>query len=258
MVSFFKQDQYDQEFAKRKYMRGHIGEKHFLLNGDAIEIVIGGLTQNRCGIIFSEYDKSIIIDVFYPCIFDGRVKNNFKPTMYSKGYLSYGIHKGIKEDSKKYETWRNMFNGCYDKISLQRRPTYSDCYVSEEWHNFQNFGDWFDKNYIKGYHLDKDLLYFGNREYSKDKCIFIPPKINTFISNYLKIKENNFGWQRENGTWRSAVSDFNSGKIIYSKPCKTHEEAIKQYIELKKIQISKAAKYMKDLNYSTEIISKLR
>ena len=57
-----------------------------------------------------------------------------------------------------YTHWKGMIRRCYDKKSLKTRPTYSDCTVCKEWLRFSVFKEWFDKNYIQGYALDKDIL----------------------------------------------------------------------------------------------------
>ena len=63
-----------------------------------------------------------------------------------------------------------------------KTPSYKDCEVCEEWHNFQNFAKWYDENYyeVKGEktQIDKDILIKGNKIYSPDKCLFVPQKIN--------------------------------------------------------------------------------
>lgn len=55
--------------------------------------------------------------------------------------------------------------------------------------NFQEFAEWANSQY--GYRLknennhfwdlDKDLKVFGNKEYSKDTCIFVPHRINKLL-----------------------------------------------------------------------------
>ena len=48
-----------------------------------------------------------------------------------------------------YNAWRNMLMRCYDEKNFLKQPTYEDCTVCEEWHNFQNFAKWYDDNYYE-------------------------------------------------------------------------------------------------------------
>lgn len=81
-----------------------------------------------------------------------------------------------------------MLQRCYDKDSLEKNPTYKDCTVAEEWHNFQNFAEWFKENYIEGYHLDKDIKIKGNRVYGPDRCMFVTPQENKEFSSSKHYK----------------------------------------------------------------------
>ena len=80
-----------------------------------------------------------------------------------------------------YVCWKEMLRRCYDPKSLARHPTYVGCYVDPKWLSYATFKEWFDKNHIDGYHLDKDLLFFGNKEYSENNCVFVPSWLNSFV-----------------------------------------------------------------------------
>lgn len=112
------------------------------------------------------------------------MKDVFKKSVYGIGYLGLGCYKTRfdNKSTKQYITWKNMMFRCYGHKRLEKFPSYLDCYVCDEWHNFQNFANWFDGNYINGYHLDKDLLFKGNKIYSPEKCIFIPQEINKLLT----------------------------------------------------------------------------
>lgn len=94
----------------------------------------------------------------------------------------------IKEDGKSsrcYTVWRNMIKRCYSEAEQKRVPTYIGCTVSDEWHDFQNFAEWYTNHdyYGLGYDVDKDLLVRGNKVYSKETCSLVPPRINTLLTN---------------------------------------------------------------------------
>lgn len=115
-------------------------------------------------------------------------KDLFRKSVYGVGYLGVGEYLP-REDGKLnkcYRTWFSMFNRCYGTKRLQDKPTYKDCFVDERWHNFQNFAEWFYKNYtfeyMQDWQLDKDILVKGNRVYSPETCSFVPKEINLCFS----------------------------------------------------------------------------
>ena len=113
----------------------------------------------------------------------------------SKRKLSYGVGindadyitcrkiKGKWLRCPFYQRWRNMLERCYSTKFHNHHPTYKDCSVCEEWLTFSNFKAWMIKQDWKNKHLDKDLLIRGNKTYSTSACLFIPPQINTFLTN---------------------------------------------------------------------------
>lgn len=108
------------------------------------------------------------------------MRNRYKPTVHGVGFLGEGKYNS---KSKAYTYWANMLKRYYCKASLLKNPTYSDVTVCEEWHNLQNFGEWFDKNYIEGYQLDKDMKVTGSKVYSPTTCTFIPHYKNAEIAS---------------------------------------------------------------------------
>lgn len=86
-----------------------------------------------------------------------------------------------KRTKKAYRDWSNMLQRCYGISNFPSKPAYKECVVCEEWHSFLKFREWFDKNYIEGYFLDKDIRCAGNKVYSQQTCCYIPPFINTLL-----------------------------------------------------------------------------
>ena len=82
-----------------------------------------------------------------------------------------------------YRVWQNMLIRCYDTTNHIKHPTYKGCTVHPDWHNFQNFADWYysQKNTGKGFELDKDLIVVGNKVYRPEACSMIPTTINTLL-----------------------------------------------------------------------------
>lgn len=101
-------------------------------------------------------------------------------TLYGVGVMNYGEYSSLTHP-KAYKTWSGMIERCYSTRFLEKQPTYRNCTVDPEWHNFQNFVPWFEANYVEGYHLDKDLLVLGNTIYSDKTCVFIPRWLNNIL-----------------------------------------------------------------------------
>lgn len=89
-------------------------------------------------------------------------------------------------NKKAYQHWKGMLWRCSNKSKLK---TYQYCTICEEWLLFSNFSKWFDENYIKGFSLDKDILYKGNKVYSPETCCFVPKEINTLFAKRYKGKK---------------------------------------------------------------------
>lgn len=114
----------------------------------------------------------------------GEVKDKLKPVVYGVGFMGDGINSStIKgKPNKAYKVWQSMLQRCYDPGFHSRRPTYIGCSVCSEWHDFQNFANWFELNYPcdgMSYQLDKDIIKEGNKVYSPETCKFVTIKENT-------------------------------------------------------------------------------
>lgn len=103
------------------------------------------------------------------------------------GYNSKREHKVYtgRRNTPAYQKWRNMFSRCYSPKYHEKKPTYIDCMVSEDWHDFQDFADWFYNNEFNhsDYELDKDLISPGNKIYSPEHCVLIPRQINSLLNS---------------------------------------------------------------------------
>ena len=81
-----------------------------------------------------------------------------------------------------YQRWVNMLKRCYSEMYHKRHPSYKNCYVCQEWLTFSNFKRWVEKENWKDKHLDKDILFPGNKVYSPETCVFVDAKVNTFLT----------------------------------------------------------------------------
>lgn len=79
-----------------------------------------------------------------------------------------------------YRVWSDMLKRCYSAKYQEKYPTYKGCTVSDEWLTFSNFKSWMEKQDYEGMHLDKDLLFSGNKIYSAETCVFVSGAFNNF------------------------------------------------------------------------------
>lgn len=104
----------------------------------------------------------------------------------------YAVYKYEKVNGKSkivwtcpyYADWVSLLQRCISKKVHERRPTYKDCSVCEEWKYFSNFIKWVDSQPNRNWmscELDKDILINGDKHYSPETCIYIPTSLNTFI-----------------------------------------------------------------------------
>lgn len=110
----------------------------------------------------------------------GGVKDTYYPSVYNVGYLGGA---STTEDNKAYRIWNGMLARCYN-VTAENYPYYGGVGVKVErsWYNFSYYLSWWKKNYIEGYHLDKDLLSEGDdKVYSEDTCCFVPKGLNSTI-----------------------------------------------------------------------------
>ena len=90
---------------------------------------------------------------------------------------------GKRVISKYYDLWNSMIQRCYSEKEKEKWPTYKDCYVCDDWLIFSNFKSWMKKQEWHGLHLDKDLLFKGNKVYSPETCIFVSKELNAFTTD---------------------------------------------------------------------------
>lgn len=91
---------------------------------------------------------------------------------------------------KAYSAWTSMLSRCYNPSFQEKTPSYIGCVVCEEWKTFSSFYMWFLRNYIEGYHLDKDIIKKGNKIYCPEFCSFVPPEINYVVLTCKRRRGN--------------------------------------------------------------------
>lgn len=72
--------------------------------------------------------------------------------------------------------WRAMMLRCYGN---NQEKAYDKIYVCDDWKNFYNFYEWYEKHYRVGWVLDKDLKH--GDYYSPETCVLIPERLNAML-----------------------------------------------------------------------------
>ena len=202
--------------------------------------------------IIKVYRKNYDIDVCFPKYnwiaehvqYDnfkkGKIKCPYEPRYFNKGYLGEGKYKMCinGKHTDEFDIWYDMLRRCYDPKFHERNTTYKDCIVEDYLLNFQNMGKWIEENYyeIPGevMCLDKDILYKGNKMYSRNTCIFVPQRINTLFIKCNKSRGNDPIGVTElpSGNYMVRCCD-GYGKEIYLGVYATKEKAFNVYKEYK-------------------------
>ena len=230
------------------------------VNSFGSKMVIVGYRMNRdIDVYFPEYDWTFK-NATYKEFKNGGIKCPYEKRTFGVGYIGEGKYKS-RENGKKtkcYKVWHDMLRRCYDEKFHEKYPTYKDCKVYEEWHNFQNFAEWYYNNYyeIKGevMCLDKDILNKGNKIYSPDTCVFVPNNINVLFTK----RDNNRGdyplgvsYNKQDKKFQATCSiyDFkeNKTKLKHLGYYNTPEKAFETYKQFKEKHIKKVADYYKGL-----------
>ena len=235
----------------------HIGEENINHNGNKM-ILIKYINNTNISVLFPSQNY-IVNNTSYVEFTRGTIKSPYDKTILGVGYLGEGKYRAKTKNifSRQYKHWSSMLTRVYSVAYSIKKPTYVGCSVCEEWHDFQNFGKWYDDNYYEindeKMCLDKDILHKGNKVYSPENCVFVPQNINSLVLNskakrgecligvsYHKatgkfradcsILDNNKKKQKQLGTYSTEIKAFNEYK-------KFKEKYIKQFVENYKSKI---------------------
>lgn len=121
-----------------------------------------------------------------------RLRDPLAPTVFGVGRIGagpYPAHDGTGADTHAFSIWRAMLRRCY--YEPERRPWREGQTVAPEWHDFQNFAEWFEANYPqdgKPYQLDKDLRISNNKVYGPEACGFVTQAENLAGRKFARRK----------------------------------------------------------------------
>lgn len=94
---------------------------------------------------------------------------------------SAGLLSGERYACPAYQSWKDMIVRSCSSNYKQKKPTYRDVTVCDEWKFFSEYLKWWIDNQVDGWHLDKDIIGNGTI-YSPDTCIFVPRWLNIMMS----------------------------------------------------------------------------
>jgi len=181
----------------------------------------------------------------------GAIKNPYDKSVYGIGYIGEGQYGVSKKDSyliARYSAWRNLLGRVYCEKTGHRHIPYIGCEVCKEWHNYQNFSEWYETHmYQVGterMHIDKDILHEGNKVYSPENCIIVPQSINEiFHTTVRKTKDLDLPYTiRRTDSNRYSVVYRGHSVGVYD----TVEDAENAYIKAKREHIRNKVNELKD------------
>ena len=133
----------------------------------------------------SKVELSRFIEANYPMAGIGRPrKPRYGVGLNDAHYTTQPIVNGEQIVDPSYRAWCNMLKRACDQKFHAKQQTYSDVTVCKDWHSFSAFRAWWLENYREDWHLDKDLLLVGNREYGPDVCVYVPRWLNNLTTDH--------------------------------------------------------------------------
>ena len=181
------------------------------------------------------------------CIKSGSVKDRYLPSVYSVGIIGAKYPSRVNGVlTREYKLWMDMLRRCYSDGFKKKHPAYKDCEVSENFKSYEYFYEWCNEQIgfgVDGFEIDKDLLIKGNKVYSENICIFIPPEINlVLVKRTISRGEHLIGvyWNKKDKVFVAQVSR-NKGKPKYLGAFTTEIEAFNAYKQTKENYIKELA-----------------
>jgi hypothetical protein len=189
-------------------------------------------------------DHHVKVHTTYKSFDEGTVKSPYDRTVYDVGYKGDGKYNYYHDHKHAWDTWSQMIRRCYDPYMINENLSYKDCFVCEEWHNFQNFAEWYYVNYYEvpgeKMQLDKDIISKHNKIYSPETCVFVPQYINSLILNKPKSRgKYPIGCYYSNG--KIAVHCTTNEKTVHLGLYDSVKEAFSVYKDFKEKYIKQVA-----------------
>lgn len=147
--------------------------------------------KNRHNIVIEFMDEyKTQINTRWQLFLEGKITNPYYPQIYNKG-IPGNKYPTLNEEHKlckEYSSWLNILTRCFDDKVKEKRPTYQDTTICDEWLLYENFYEWLhsQENFeqwvnLKKSAVDKDILFKGNKIYSPETCCLVPIEINNLF-----------------------------------------------------------------------------
>ena len=166
--------------------------------------------------------------------------SHMRPSIVNEGFIKDLPY--ISSHERVYICWHAMVSRCNSSKVHKKQPTYKDCEVCGEWRKLSSFKEWFDKHYVEGWALDKDILVKGNKIYSPQTCCFVPQEINTLFAKRQGVRGEypiGVSFCKNNQKFRAQI--HKNGKMCGLGYYKTPEEAFHAYKVAKEAYIKEVA-----------------
>lgn len=214
------------------------GKINTIKNGDVFVMKSGRKCQVTDYIsannINVEFDCGLKVNLRYGTLREQSFIHPLDRNTWNIGFVGIGDYKpSIHKEA--YHKWTSVLERCYDP-NFHKTPKgkrYHGVLCCKEWHNFQNFAEWFySQEYQTGWQIDKDLFSGQVLVYSPDTCVLVPRNINMAVMQgkcgYTKLS----GAGRYNKPYQVNISIKDVKKTVgYAA---TTDEANRMYVRAKK------------------------
>jgi len=151
--------------------------------------------------------------------------------------------------AKGYALWSSLLKRCYCPERQKRQPTYIGCSVSENFKSYSYFHEWYQSQMgctQRGFQLDKDLIFRGNKLYSENTCLFLPSELNKLLVT-SKASRGNLPLGVTNSRGKFKVNCSTNTASAFIGRFNTPEEAFQAYKQTKEVFIKQQAEKWKAL-----------
>lgn len=179
-----------------------------------------------------------------------KIRANFPATKLSlsqrKMIFSFGINDAdyntqqrigdIKLECPAYRAWTSVIRRSNSAVYKARQLTYESVSVCDEWSSFMSFRSWWCKSVVDGWHLDKDLIKIGNKEYSPENCVYVPRWLNNFTTTSLSARGSypiGVTFRKKNSRYRVRCGNPITGKFENVGEFRHADEAHLAWLERK-------------------------